>query len=626
MANNTVAITLTIDEANALKAWTSQQAAVEKLKQKLAALKVPENPMAPLQAGAMKALSTIGQVVVALTGISGAIAAIMALANQLKAEYQNLKAQQNASGGAQIAYAEVLANTMGNVQNLMPVGEFDARARASAARLGQSPSKVTAAIGSSLGASGPDTEADVIKGIENTETILKSFPMATPEDVADLTGSINDLMKQYGIGVEEALGFALELAKQNRSVTIKALAKGVIPGVAAVGSYEKDMREAGAFVDVMSQFLMDPDADVTKTSSREVAEGLADRYPQIKGLNARIKKASEPKEMQKLLEGGVFDRGDMPDKKFEPMTFGKSSAKEVFKALATKGSTADVKYQQFREGIAKADFLKAGDEFAAQNAASPVIQQARLDQQFKSRQEQVQLSNINRGTGGISREGLTKMLDAAGISDIGKKLAIARYEMASTLGSKDQVGAVAKQMENLALDFEAPVVSEWVSGPSAGMGAPGGYERKSRDRNAATPEGKQTGEQLRGLAQDLMRQNEELKMASLAARQSEMIVKAKDALAGVQSGTPASKEELAALKAGEKSLKEMRAGAPAASVQNSDKSIEVFTQLLRQIEKLNDNLGNNSKVTDENTKSLPKPGTTPTPRPPNVSSLQNKRS
>jgi hypothetical protein len=619
MGGQTVTVTLTVDEVQALSAYTRQQQALDKLEAKAKQIKSEPDPLQSLKKGGLSVISIFRDAAIELIGISTAVGGIMALANQIKAEYQNLLSIQKNASGAQLEYAPALEASYQNTGQLMSVNEFDKRVRDEAARIGQSPTKMVQAVGNALGAAAPDTSADVIKTIESTGEIMKTFPTASQEAIDSYTGTINDMMKQFNYDVKTAIGLTLQTAKQNRSVTNEALAKSVMPAIAMVSQYDASASQSSAFVSLISQYLMDDTGDETKTAARTVASELQARLPKEKDLPSRIARVqNDPALYKSIMEGGMID-----GKKFTPMIFGRGAAEPVFKQLFNKESGAAKKYAEFQKSMGtEQDWLKLAPAMQAEQRSSPVIQQAALKRKIDAANEQASLVNITGGTGAISREGLDTVLSTAGYSDIAKKMALLKYEVNTSLGKKGQINELASQLEEAALDLQAPRGSESDLNSRVSMLD---FRIKERKPELSTPEGRKTADELFKLIDQLRALEEDAKSANVSSAATDAVIMAADIRNKLKAGSPLTEADNAALNQGNSALRGLTANRPEGAAKAIDNANETFSKLLQEISVLNKSISANSRATDENTKSTTKPGSTPNVRPQPVTSLQSTR-
>jgi len=620
MANNTVAITLTIDEANALKAWTNQQAAVEKLKQKLAALKAPENPLGSVQAGAMKAMSTLGQVAVALTGIGSVIAGIMALANQLKAEYQNLKTTQQNAASTNIDYAKELASAIRSTGGQFGGAEMDALIGKGAKNTGQTPATVAAAYNAVFTAIGPRNKDEALGAMTTAENVLQQYPEQDAMTIKQLSAVTAQNKRVFGLNDQEALGYQQKAQNVSFVKDVSAFASNVAGKLSAVAkSGDFSAAEAGALTGTLSQMGGDLEGATSTMAALTLGAELKERLPQIAKGSDRIKYMQDHPELQKAyLEGGKFPGTAKP---FPAAETGRSIYKPHVLDLFNKQSMVA---QEFDKNVTAyggaGDWGKEAANVRQQVNAAPSIQVAAAQRQGEASNKQLQLRDSQGAMAAVSRKIIEDLVKSAGATDIAQKISTMSFEYDSAMGTKSPLDAVSKQLENRIGSLRQTSETKTFAS-MAGASAPV-VLRKPQEQIESDAEKAAILEDARNKLLTISEDFERAKVLKKAEPVFGEIRNVRDALkAGAE---PKDTDKI--LQEADRKVRRLAVESQGASDTAGNELVKTMTELANEIKQLREAVHVDAKAVDENTKSLPKPGTTPTPRPPNVSSLQNKRS
>lgn len=620
MANNTVAITLTIDEANALKAWTNQQAAVEKLKQKLAALKAPDNPLGSVQAGAMKALSTLGQVTVAITGIGSVIAGVLAFANQLKAEYQNLKQAQQNAASTNIDYAKELASAVRSTGGRIGGAEMDRLASQAVKTTGQAPAVVTAAFNAVFTAIGPQNKKEDLEAIKTAENVLQQYPEQDAQTIRQLSAVTAQNKRVFGLTDQEALGYQQKAQNASFVKDVAAFSANVAGKLSAVAlSGDFTPAEAGSLTGTLSQVGGDFEGSTSTMAALTLGNELKERLPHIKSGKERLNYMQDHPELQKAyLEGGKFPG---TAKAFPAADTGRTIYKPHVLNLFDKNSQTA---RDFEKNVAaygdKESWGKEAAFIRKQVNTSPSIQVSTAQRQGDASNKQLQLRDADGAMAAVSRKIIEDLVKSAGATDIAQKISTMSFEYDSALGTQNPLDAVNKQLQSRIGSLRQ--VSETKTFASM-AGASNPVElRKSQAQIESDAEKAAILEDARNKLLTISEDFEKSKVLRKAEPVFNDVRQVRDALK--DGATPKDTDKI--LQDADRKVRKLASESQATSATAGNELVKIMTELANEIRELREVVKVDVKAVDENTKSLPKPGTTPTPRPPNVSSLQNKRS
>lgn len=654
MANNTVAITLTIDEANALKAWTNQQAAVEKLKQKLAALKAPENPLGSVQAGAMKAMSTLGQVAVALTGIGSVIAGIMALANQLKAEYENIKSRQSAASRVNIDYGKEITRAVAATKGEIRAPEMERLVSRGSQATGLAPTIIAQNYNAVFTTAGPRNKQEALGAMEVADAVAMQYPGEDAQTIADVTQVTAHNKRAFGLTTQQALGYqqqAQNVSPVKNTANFANNVAGKLSALALAGDMSE--AEAAAFSGTLAQAGGDREGATSMMAAITMANEMKERLPNIKTHAERLAYfQNNPRAQRAYFEGGTIE-----GKKFNPAETGRSIYRPHVAEMFNPNSQISTEYNANLQSFGgKAEWERGAATVRSAVAESQSVQVGMAQRQFEAVTQQLQIDDASGAMASVVRDGIKNILQASGATDIEQKYSQAVFEMNTGFGSD---GALESAIADLRGREEGLLQTYTSSYVSAGVGAPG-----SEARSYKSPEQIESDKKKAQRIAAARARLEKIK-TDFAASQGmaagvgapepagvvvaakppsgkptaeQLLKEAEQAVADYAADTTPTAEELH-----EARRKVKRAGAAVnenavANLNvlgggNSPQQIDQYRKLTESMDRFSAALDANTEATqrnnattEENTKTMPKPGTTPTPRPPNVSSLQNKRS
>lgn len=447
--SNVIDIKQTIDSSPVLNALAKEQSEVRKLRKELDGLKTGGK-----QAGAAigSTANNVGraamQAVSALTGVGGAVSALLLIANQLKAEVANLRSTQSEAGGKQIELGRIYANIAANIPQGKSPQQDALNIRTMVDRLatatGQTRLRAGMSLNAGLAGAGPETDAQVRAVEDATRAALNTFGSAGDEEVKLMTGAGVDLTKAYGFrSPEESLGYLQRVGQVSRIEDPKPLAEHAAPALAKSAAFGSSPESAGALFGLLTSRMVDKEGVLSATVFGRLEDALRDRFPTLPDTESRIKEMQAHPELVKPFFGG----GEFGEEKFGKASIGRANAKPILEQLFKAGSEIDQEWQQRKRQMGqRLEWEGVDQRRRATIAAIPELQQERLKREIASGTEGVQAANMTGATGGISREGLTEILKATGLLDVEQKAAMLEFEWNTGLGATKPIEEVSRQL------------------------------------------------------------------------------------------------------------------------------------------------------------------------------------
>lgn len=441
MSSNTVSITLTVDEASALKAWTSQQAAVEKLKNRLKDLELKKDPLAPIQAGAAASLRTLGGVVTALTGIGSVISGIVAVANQLKAEYQNLKSRQSAAAGTNVEYGAEVTRAIASTKGYITAPEMEALIKKGSIGTGMAPAVVAQNYNAVFTTVGPRNKAEALSAMDVADSALIQYPGEAPETIADVTQVTAHNKRAFNLSTQEALGYQQQAQNVSPVKNIANFANNVAGKLSALAlAGDMSAAESAAFSGTMAQAGGDREGATSIMAAITMANEMKERLPKLKTNQERLDYfRSNPAAAKAYFEGGVID-----GKQFNPAETGRSIYKPHIQQLFDPNSPISKEYQANLNSFGgKKEWAADIERVRNEIDRSPSVQIAKAQRQGESLAKQVQIEDTSGAMTAVARQIVADMSKAIGDSDLDQQLNAIDFELNAGISEESPIKKAA---------------------------------------------------------------------------------------------------------------------------------------------------------------------------------------
>lgn len=460
---NEVTVRLTAEDAQLVAAWKRARQAQESFEESLRRTGNEANRTdSQINKMLTSGTANVGKFVAAFTGVGSVVAGLMAIANQLKAEYQNLISRQKAARDTQLGIAEAqreAAKALDRGDKTASLEFLQSEVAKISQGTGANQAAVYSAISSALGA-----KPDGVTGRDVIEAAGVAARMS-PTDGAAMRTNLSALMFQKaatGGTWEDIAGYQMRLKRLSPTTTEEAFSRNIAPAIGRGKGF-------GVSPDEQSGLLAYFGTQMGDTEGMVTANAVTNFEKQLYELTAG------------KVEGGMVDR-----LKFLQTDAGKSIRAKLIGPLAAaeKGAASGKGGEAFGiTGEAKAFStilgLVQGQDIAALEKtigdvgttagsgdlfrttmdsidAMPLQQNARAQRLIDSAAQNIQAQDIRGGRGAISREGLLKILQTTGATDITQKLALARFEMLTRGGTDAAGGALGESLVGLSDDLLKP--------------------------------------------------------------------------------------------------------------------------------------------------------------------------
>lgn len=446
-----IGITLTANSTSVETALQKLSAGLDKTIDKLNKVEqASKNSTKAMESGLDQAGASALKFVGAITGIGSAVGGILAIANQLKREFDNLVSRQKDAANAQVGFETQLAEAVRNAAGLLSGGEIKQKTLQIANQVGADQSAVAAALSSTLSAVGPTNKAEAEQAFEATRAAMQFAPEMGGTDIAALAGTAVDIAKRTGASPAQAIGFMQNIGGVARVPSLQNLSGNVAPAVMSVNQFGGSMQEAGALVSALTQGMADTEGRISGTAAIGLAEQLRERMPGLGSTAERIAAIqNDPKLFKTFFQGGRFGT-----KKFEPASFEKKALASV-EQLLTPGT---MMARAFAEGGEKiGDVQGAGQKTYddLMREVNSVTFTSRLKRTFGTAATEQQILDTIGGQTSVSREGLKAFLKASGQSQLGQDVDSLLFE-GGTLTGGLPIDVASKRLKSGAASLRSP--------------------------------------------------------------------------------------------------------------------------------------------------------------------------
>jgi hypothetical protein len=317
----------------------------------------------------------------------------------VKNEYQDMvEAQRMASQvSVTVSQAEV-----GALRNLLPKNEaerdeFLKSMQALSADTGVSLKDLYARSGGALSAKGDLPTQSALDAVKLSAQLV-------PENAGEgeaVAGATLDLMKLTGSkDPREALGLLMKVGQQSRIQNTGFLARNVAPALVTDLLRGDTPGEAGALYSTMTQAIVDPSGEKTRTAMTQLADQLAESLPDKGSTRARIEAIQQSKELQQKI---------IPDLKLE------SSARGPMEAFLKGQGQSMATYKEY---LASAGTMQENaamlDRQIGLIRGTPLQQTAQIDRAAQTTVETMAMADQDAARIGAIREQMPKLLQQSG--------------------------------------------------------------------------------------------------------------------------------------------------------------------------------------------------------------------
>lgn len=457
---NQVTVTMSAEDARAVAAWRRQQQLTEQYLANLRRINEESKKNEGSLAGSVaKGSAELVKFAVAATGIGSAIAGVMAIANQLKREYENMVAKQRGARDAQLGIAEAqreAAKSLLAGDKTLSLDGLQERVASISKVTGADQAAIYNAVASALGAKPAGvTDKEVLDAAEIAAKL-------SPTNSAALETNLSAFMFQKaatGGSFEDIAGYQMRLKALSPTKSEEAFARNIAPAIGKGKAFGTGADEQSALLAYFGQQMGDTEGMVTANA--------------VTNFEKQIFEATAGK-----VEGGTIDRlkwlqSDAGKKQRKKFLGPLDEAAKKGKDGSAFGIVGEAKAFSTMAGLIKGDDIAALEEMKTkvgttagsgsfyQDTVSQVDsldlqRNARGDRVIKAGVQDMQVRDIDAARGAISRDGLMSILKASGASDISQTIALAQFEGSTMLGGKTAASALIDKIESEARDRSGP--------------------------------------------------------------------------------------------------------------------------------------------------------------------------
>jgi len=299
--------------------WASNDAAVARTLQKTeAGLDALARKMDRVEASSRKATQTAkggladaGKEALAFTsaftGVGSATAGILAIAHQVRQEYDALLARQRESMMAQRGAGEALREVrkVFAPDPTMNAAQMERRLGDIAVKHGSNIATVSSAATTAFSAKGQLSNEAAASAIE---AAVRMAPTNAGE-AATLSGRYQDVMKATGQTDARAVaGWLTAVQQGSRIATMSGVGQNAVPAINALVATGDSAEQAAEVFNTINQLMADQEGSLSRTATINLASQLQKAFPQLKGTQARIAAVQgDAGVREKFLKGASFD-------------------------------------------------------------------------------------------------------------------------------------------------------------------------------------------------------------------------------------------------------------------------------------------------------------------------------
>ncbi|MEP3481628.1 MAG: hypothetical protein ABJZ55_20465 [Fuerstiella sp.] len=341
---------------------------------------------------------------------SGAAAAGTAIA-VIRAEYDHLLRRQDIALGRTTTLAQAQEQASGNLGNVpeMNLQELFGRVRSASQDLGVDEVGLTRAVSDALSARGNKSADDAVDSVIAAAK-LRRFSL---DELPQLSAASLDISKGTGMGLEESLGFLMEVGTQSRITNLKALSENVAPSLTSAKLYDVSPAFAGSTSAALSQSIVDPTGQTTRTATTKLFQQLSKFRPEdnIADTLAAIQSSAD---LQREFFAAKTEGGFAAS--FE------AKALPSIQALLQQGTTESKQFADSLAKLSQTDGQARFDKQVADVDSLPAVQAAKVKQIADNLGDQLTFADPSLAISAAVRDGLKTVRESLGDTEVGTKL------------------------------------------------------------------------------------------------------------------------------------------------------------------------------------------------------------
>lgn len=404
------------------------------------------------------------------SGIGSVLGGFIAIARQLKVEYDDLLRRQGQAAKTQISVAAAQRGAIENLGNdpTLSVANLNKRIAEIQQRTGAGQGALFSAASGAFSFKGRGiTAAQALEAVEAAAT-------QSPDDQAAIdttTRAILSIQKRApGTKASDIAGFITASKQSSPVVSNQAFAQNIAPGIADLVGFGNTPQQSAALLAAMGQGMNDSEGATTRTAALTLAKQVMEATPKMKGSTLdrlAFIQSEEGTAVRKRLLGPMLDEAGAAEK---AGLSGEAKAFTTMAGLLQSGETAQKTElaNTLRDIPTIANAGKVFKQTMANINSQPLQQQAALQRSLASGAEGIQIGDIVGGRASISRAGMEEVLQSSGLNTIAQRAILGEFEIATRGGTQAPVDQIAKSFRERASYLSR--TEEYVSSGVGGQG------------------------------------------------------------------------------------------------------------------------------------------------------------
>ncbi len=417
MASNKAEIKWTSDDAAVLRAFEKMERNMDTLARKMdnvekASKKSSDAAVNGFEAAEIK----VKDFIKGFAGVGTVMAAALASAQMLKAEWEAFKNRQQSAADANVSLAAPMAELSRASGGLYSAKELEREVARIASDAGSKQARVASLWEQAVSAKGPTTKAEMESLGDLVKAALQFAPTTDDQTLALMVGGAADLQRSQGFTAEQAIGFFEMAGNVGRVSKIQQQATNMAPAINSLTQFGMSRAEAAALFGTLTRET----GDFTGASSRTAALMLAKQI-EDRGMGSTMEAITamqnDPSLRDRFLQGGAFGGKDFAKASFEAayfptiralLTGGTPQAAAFATSIGEVGDATDAE-AAFRESVDRTNQLGS-------------VQAARLQNIYNAGVDSIFIGDLRGAKSAISRKGLADMLAASGVDQLDQNI------------------------------------------------------------------------------------------------------------------------------------------------------------------------------------------------------------